>query len=153
MATTISCDVDDRVMVEAVGSLASSGIKAANRRAVLKTARLGARELKARTALAMFDRPGGYDPFSPRNFRVPKVRSDGASVSAGTGYTRDGYADRFRSQGVAGGGTRPRFRRNGASTGIEIGLGMVPGTAHDVDPLFPAIAEVEMVAELKKRDL
>lgn len=148
MADGISVDVDDQFMVEAIRGLGSSGINAANRRAVMKTARLGANELKAFTRAAMFDNPGGYDPYKAANFRRPRVSSRGGAISAGTGYTQEGYIDRFRSTG-----TGPRFRANGSYAGTEPGFGMVQSTAIGVDPLFPAITEAEMVAEVRKRGL
>ena len=144
-------------MVEAIRSLAADGIKAANRRAVLKTARLGAKELKIATRAAMYSDFDRYNPFKAANFRVPRVRTRGGEVSAGTGYTQEGSFDRFRSTG-----TKPRYRRgrfanaargSGGYTGIETGLGMVQTAAAGTDPLFPAITEAEMIVELKKRDL
>jgi hypothetical protein len=163
----ISVDIDDRVMVEAIGSLAADGMKAANKRAVLKTAQLATRELKAATRGAMFNEPGGYDPFKAANYKRPRVRTRGSEVSAGAGYSQEGSFDRFRSTG-----TGPRYRssgrlryskrskrklrvrdQGGAYTGIEQGFGMVQIAAAGADPLFPAICEVEMIAEVKKRGL
>lgn len=153
-------------MLDAINGLALEGFKAANRRAVLKTARLATVELKAATRAAMHDNPGGYEPFKAANFKRPRVRTRGTEISAGTGYTQEGSFDRFRSTG-----TKPRYRSGGAThvarsgkrvrtrdqgggyTGIERGLGMVQAAAAGADPLFPAICEVEMIAELKKRDL
>jgi hypothetical protein len=148
VADGISCDVDDQVMVEAIRSLASDGINAANRRAVLKTARIGNQELKAATRGAMFNEPGGYDPFKAANFRRPRDSTRGGGISAGTGYTQEGSFDRFRSTG-----TKPRFRKTGSYAGTEMGFGMVQVAAAGTDPLFPAITEAEMVAEVKKRGL
>jgi hypothetical protein len=97
----------------------------------------------------MHDEPGGYEPFSPAAFKMPKVKTMLGGISAGTGYTNAGYADRFRSTGVG-----PRFRKkNGGYTGIELGLGMVQIAAHAVDPQFPHIADLEMQAELVKEGL
>jgi hypothetical protein len=75
-------------------------MKAASRRAVLKTARIATAELKVATRSIMGDEPGGYDPYKAANFRVPRVRTRGGVISAGTGYTREGYIDRFRSTGT-----------------------------------------------------
>jgi hypothetical protein len=153
-------------MVEAIRSLAADGMKAANRRAVLKTARLATVELKAATRAAMHDNPGGYQPFKAANYKRPRVRTRGTEISAGAGYTQEGSFDRFRSTG-----TKPRYRSGGAThvarsgkrvrtrdqrggyTGIEQGLGMVQTAAMGADSLFPAICEVEMIAEIKKRGL
>jgi len=148
VADGISCDVDDRVMVEAIGGLAADGINAANRRSVLKTARIGNQELKAAARAAMFNEPGGYDPFKAANFKRPRVSTRGGAISAGTGYTQEGYIVRFRSTG-----TKPRYRRSGSYAGTEAGFGMTQIAAAGTDPLFPAITEAEMVAEVKKRGL
>jgi hypothetical protein len=153
----ISCDVDDAAMIRAVGSLGLIGMQAAAKRAVLKTAQLATAELKVATRAAMYDNPGGYAPFKSANFRRPRIRTRGGVISAGAGYTRAGYVDRFRSTG-----TKPRYRRgrfthaakgSGGFTGSEIGLGMVQTAAMASDPVYPLIAEVELQVELKKRGL
>jgi hypothetical protein len=157
MSDYISCDVDDAGMIHSVGSLGLVGMRAAARRAVLKTARIATKELKAATRAAMHDEPGGYEPFAAENFKRPKVRTRRGVISAGAGYTRAGSFDRFRSTG-----TGPRYRRglhafaakgSGGYTGVERGLGMVQSARAVSDPIFPVIADVELQVELKKRDL
>lgn len=157
MTDEISLDVQDGAMIRSVSSLGLVGMRAAARRSVLKTARLATRELKVATRAAMHDNPGGYAPFSPVNFKTPKVRTRGGIISAGAGYSREGYIDRFRSTG-----TGPRYRTgrglfaakgSGGYTGVERGLGMVQVAAMASDPLFPAISQAEMEVELRKRDL
>jgi hypothetical protein len=83
--------------------MGESGMKAASRRAVLKTARIGANTIKAATREAMYDHPGGYAPYKAANFKRPKVRSRGGSISAGAGYTQEGSFVRFRSTGTSTG--------------------------------------------------
>jgi len=150
----ISCDVDDAAMIRAVGSLGLVGMKAAAKRSVLKTAQLATAELKVATRAAMFNEPGGYDPFKAANFRRPRVRTRLGVISAGAGYSREGYIDRFRSTG-----TGPRYRRarfahaakgSGGYTGIERGLGMVQSAALVADRVYPLIADVELQVELQK---
>lgn len=157
MADEIKLDVEDATMIRAVSTLGLVGMKAAARRSVLKTARLATKELKAATRAAMYDNPGGYDPYKAANFRTPKVKTRGGIISAGAGYSREGYIDRFRSTG-----TGPRYRRgrglfaakgSGWYTGVERGLGMVQVAKMGSDPLYPSIAQAEMEVELRKRNL
>lgn len=172
---TLELDVDDEGMKLAVEQLGRRGLNASMRRAVLKTARIARKALVDATRGAMHDSPGGYAPYESRNFKIPKIETKLGGVSAGVGYTRSGYADRFRSTG-----TKPRFRyttlakgegitramrRQHAQasfsgigtikgfTGIELGLGMVQIAKMASDPVFPAIADAELQAELVKYDL
>ena len=150
-AYTLELDVDDAAMKAAVSELGKRGMNAAMRRAVLKTARIARKTLAGATRAAMHDEPGGYDPYSPRNFRTPRARTEVGGVSAGTGFTQAGSFDRFRSSGTA-----PRYRHfshGRGYTGVEIGLGMIQTAKAASDPVYPAIADAELQAEIAKLDL
>ena len=151
-AYTLELDVDDAAMKAAVEELGRRGMNAAMRRAVLKTARIARSALAGATRAAMHDEPGGYDPYSARNFRTPRARTEAGGVSAGTGFTQAGSFDRFRSSG-----TKPRYRHSAKTgrgyTGVEIGLGMIQTAKAASDPVYPAIADAELQAEIAKLDL
>lgn len=135
-------------MRHAVATFRRDGMQDAGRRAVLKTARIGRKAIMAATLEAMYDNPGGYDPYKPANFKIPKVRTIGGAVSAGAGYTQEGSFVRFRSTG-----TDHRYHKDGTYAGKEQGFGMTQQAAAIADPMFEAICRTEMDIELRKHDL
>lgn len=148
-AVRLTLTVDDQAMKSAVTYMERRGIKAASRRAVLKTARLGRNAMKADTRLKVRNHPGGYDPYSPLNFKTPKAKTRGGLISANTGFTGPGHIDRWLSEG-----TGPRYTKKGAYRGVIQPPKMIAeAAARLVDPQFEAIADLEIQIELVKAGL
>jgi hypothetical protein len=167
-AVRLTLTVDDQAMKDAVTYMERRGIKAASRRAVLKTARLGRNAMKADTRLKIRNHPGGYDPYKAVNFKLPKVKTERGIISASIGFTSEGYIDRFLSSGTGerftGSGAMHKSRRGnymirtrdqgGHRTGaLQPPLGIVEAAARLVDPQFEAIADLEIQIEVVKAGL